>query len=105
MSVAEIIPINLIQRKAGKRLYRIRDKGITVAFLVDYIDDPEWPVERICQAYGLTPAEVYAAWAFYYEHRAEIDEQIQRAEEFYESLPDIRQHLEGKRAARDFEDT
>lgn len=92
-----------IERKPNTTMYRVKGKGVTVAFLVDYIDDPEWPVERICQAYGLTPAEVYAAWAFYYEHQAEIDEQIQRAEQFYESLPDIRKHLEGK-STRDSEE-
>ncbi|MBL1137749.1 MAG: hypothetical protein HND46_20760 [Chloroflexi bacterium] len=77
---------------------------MSVAFLVDYIDDPEWPVERVCQAYGLTPAEVYAAWAFCYEHQAEIDEQIHWAEQFYESLPDIREQLEHKPPTHDSEE-
>ncbi|MBZ0315578.1 MAG: DUF433 domain-containing protein [Anaerolineae bacterium] len=94
--VPKIVPINHIERKPGGEMYRIVGKGVTVEFLVDYIDDPEWPVERIAKAYGLTPAEIYAAWAFYYDHQAEIDEHRRRNHEFYESLPSYREYFERK---------
>lgn len=97
MTAHEIIPMNFIERPEDSELYRIVGKGITVAFLVDYIDDPEWPVERICKAYNLTPAEVHAAWAFYYAHQEEIDEYIRRAEAHLASVPNLRDHLEQKR--------
>jgi len=34
-------------------------------------------MERICANYGVTPAEVHAAWSFYYDHREEIDQRLQ----------------------------
>jgi uncharacterized protein (DUF433 family) len=71
-----IIPINYIERKPDSDEYRIVKKGITVEFLSRLIDDPDWPVERICENYGLTPAEVHAAWAFYYDHQEEIDRRL-----------------------------
>lgn len=36
-------------------------------------------MERICENYGLTPAEVHSAWAFYYDHQSEIDAHIAAA--------------------------
>jgi uncharacterized protein (DUF433 family) len=72
-----IIPINYIERKPDSEHYRIVGKGVTVAFLSRLIGDPQWPVEAICHNYSLTPAEVHAAWAFYYDHQAEIDRLIE----------------------------
>ncbi|MEO8394343.1 MAG: DUF433 domain-containing protein [Chloroflexota bacterium] len=76
MSDAVIIPTNHIERKPNSEHYRIVGKGVTVEFLSRLIDDPQWTVERICTNYGLTPAEVHAAWAFYYDHQAEIDQRV-----------------------------
>jgi uncharacterized protein (DUF433 family) len=76
MSEHVIIPINYIERKPDSDEYRIVKKGVTVEFLSRLIDDPEWPVERICENYDLTPAEVHAAWAFYYDHQEEIDRRL-----------------------------
>lgn len=75
--MSTIIPINYIERKPGSEHYRIIGKGVTVAFLSRLIGDSEWPVERICANYGLTPAEVHAAWAFYYDHQDEIDHHLE----------------------------
>jgi uncharacterized protein (DUF433 family) len=95
MSVA--IPINYIERKPNSDYYRIIGKGITVEFLSRLIDDPEWPMERICENYDLTPAEVYAAWSFYYDHQGEIDRRIEEAAERHEAAAladaDLRVHL------------
>jgi uncharacterized protein (DUF433 family) len=76
-----IIPITHIERKPGSDKYRIAGKGVTVEFLAQFINDPAWPVERICQNYDLTPGEVYAAWSFYSDHRAEIDRRVTEGEE------------------------
>ncbi|MCB9457728.1 MAG: DUF433 domain-containing protein [Anaerolineaceae bacterium] len=65
-----------IARKPDSDKYRIVGKGITVEFLVQFINDPDWTIERICQNYDLTPAEVHSAWAFYYDHQAEIDARL-----------------------------
>ncbi|MCL4248790.1 MAG: DUF433 domain-containing protein [Anaerolineae bacterium] len=74
-----IIPLNYIERKPESDKYRIVGKGVTVEFLAQFINDPEWTMERICENYGLTPAEVHSAWAFYYDHRSEIDAHIATA--------------------------
>jgi len=71
-----IIPINYIERKPNSNQYRIVGKGVTVEFLSRLVNDPEWPVERICENYQLTPAEVFTAWAFYYDHKDEIDQHV-----------------------------
>lgn len=68
-----------IERKPDSDYYRVVGKGVTVEFLSRLIDDPEWPMESICANYGLTPAEVHAAWAFYYDHQAEIDQRINQS--------------------------
>src|SRR5690606_11821700 len=93
----EIIPILHIERKPNSAKYRVIGKGITVEFLSLFLNDPEWTVERICEDYDLTPAEVHAAWAFYYDHKAAIDqhaaeeaaispEESQEAAETYQRL-------------------
>lgn len=71
-----IIPINYIERKPNSEKYRIVGKGVTVEFLSYFIDDPEWPLESICENYNLTPAEIHAAWSFYYDHQDEIDARL-----------------------------
>jgi uncharacterized protein (DUF433 family) len=73
------VAINHIERKPDSDYYRVIGKGVTVEFLSRLIDDPEWSVERICQNYNLTPAEVYAAWSFYYDHKEEIDARVKAA--------------------------
>jgi uncharacterized protein (DUF433 family) len=74
-----IIPINHIGRKSNSDKYRIVGKGVTVEFLSLFMDDAEWPVARICAEYGLTPAEVFAAWSFYHDHQDEIDRHLAEA--------------------------
>ncbi len=82
------IPINYIERKPKSDYYRIIDKGITVEFLSTLMDKPEWTMERICADYGLTPAEVHAAWSFYYDHREEIDRRLQEAAKRFDTNRD-----------------
>jgi uncharacterized protein (DUF433 family) len=85
MSQPIIIPINYIERKPNSNQYRVVGKGVTVEFLSRLINDPEWSVERICANYGLTPAEVFAAWAFYYDHKDEIDNRVQASADRFDS--------------------
>lgn len=101
----ELVVTQYVERKPDSPHYRVIGKGITVEFLSRLIDDPEWPMERICDGYGLTPAEVYAAWSFYYDHKAEIDEHVRLNDEAISALPDIREHLERKRREREAHDS
>ena len=90
-----IIPINYIERKPNSKKYRIVGKGVTVEFLSLFINNPQWSVERICEEYGLTPAEVYAAWSFYSDHQDEIDRTLREERELEEAYqsehPEIRE--------------
>jgi len=87
MSDSIVIPINHIERKPDSQKYRIVGKGVTVEFLAQFIDDPDWSVSRICENYGLTPGEVFAAWAFYSDHKDEIDRIIAEGETLLENYP------------------
>jgi len=51
-----------------------------------FLNDPEWSVDRICEEYDLTPAQVYAAWLYYYDHKEEIDKEIVEDNEAYEKM-------------------
>jgi hypothetical protein len=42
--------------------------------------------DEIATEYDLTLAEVYAALAYYFDHRAEIDQSITESEAFVEAL-------------------
>lgn len=86
MSERQIAPIMYIERKPDSEKYRIVGKGITVDFLAHFLKFPEWTAERICKEYNLTPAEVHAAWSFYYDHKEEIDERTARDEERHRIL-------------------
>ncbi|MFO7642619.1 MAG: DUF433 domain-containing protein [Candidatus Competibacteraceae bacterium] len=50
--------------------------------------------DEICNEYGLTLAEVYAALAFYYDHQAEMDRCIEEQETFvarqHQRTPSVR---------------
>ncbi|MBC8170215.1 MAG: DUF433 domain-containing protein [Anaerolineae bacterium] len=83
-----VIPINYIERKPDSDKYRIVGKGVTVEFLALFIDNPDWTVEQICDGYGLTPAEVHAAWSFYYDHQAEIDQRLADDASAYPRTPE-----------------
>jgi uncharacterized protein (DUF433 family) len=76
MATPTTFTMTYIERKPNSDKYRVIGMGVTVEFLACLIDGPEWTVERICQDYNLTPAEVHAAWAFYYDHKDEIDQRI-----------------------------
>ena len=49
----------------------------------------EWmgrSVDEIASEYDLTLADIYAALAYYYDHRAEIDKAIRDSGDFIEAL-------------------
>lgn len=80
MSKSQLLPILHIEAKPSSGKPRIAGKGVTVQFLASFVNHPEWPVERICEEFSLTPAEVYAAWSYYYDNKEEIDAHIREAQ-------------------------
>jgi uncharacterized protein (DUF433 family) len=60
----------------------------------------EWmghAADEIATEYGLTLADVYAALAYYYDNRVEIDETIKESKDFVEAL---RQQIPSKIAQK-----
>ena len=53
---------------------RIAGRRITVADIALWHLHQNWPIDDIVMEFGLTHAEVYAALAYYYDHRAELDQ-------------------------------
>ena len=56
---------------------RIAGRRIKVSEIVLWHLHSQWAIEKIAQQFDLTLAQVYAAIAYYYDHRQEIDQQIE----------------------------
>jgi len=65
---------------------RITGHRITVANIVIWHERMGRSADEIASEYGLELADVYAALAYYYDHREEVDESIRSDEEFAEAL-------------------
>jgi uncharacterized protein (DUF433 family) len=76
MSVQTVYPH--IEEAAGESPRLRRSPRIRVAQIVmDYLAHG-WSVEEMCRQHaGLTPAEAHSAMAYYFDHQAEIDAEIQ----------------------------
>ncbi len=77
--------LHLIAKRSSQKI-RLKGHRITVDFLACFVNDPEWSVERICAEYELYPEQVYAAWSYYYAHKAEIDQMIEDGEKLAEKV-------------------
>lgn len=81
---------------------RISGRRITVADVAAWYLQQNRSVDEIVEDYALTHAQVHAALAYYYDHRAEIEEReaqdIAAAEALREKYPS---KLPGKQIARD----
>lgn len=65
---------------------RIVGHRITVQNIVVWHERMGLSADEIATEYNLSLADVYAALAYYYDHRAEIDESIQADNLFVEEL-------------------
>jgi uncharacterized protein (DUF433 family) len=65
---------------------RIAGHRITVQNIAIWHERMSISADQIAAEYGLTHAEVYAALAYYYDHRAEIDEAIRADDAFVAEL-------------------
>ena len=65
---------------------RIAGHRITVQNVVIWHERIGRSADEIATEYGLSLADVYAALAYYYDHRVEIDEAIKDGEAFVEAL-------------------
>ena len=65
---------------------RIAGHRITVENVVIWHERLNLDADVIASEYGLSLADVYAALAYYFDHRAEIDESIRAGEGFVAEL-------------------
>jgi len=65
---------------------RIAGHRITVQNIVIWHEWMGLSADEIATEYGLTLADVYAALAYYYDHRDEIDKAIKDSKDFVEAL-------------------
>jgi uncharacterized protein (DUF433 family) len=65
---------------------RIAGHRITVQNIVLWHERLDLSADEIATEYGLSLAEIYAALAYYYDHRAEIDQAIRADEAFVAEL-------------------
>lgn len=65
---------------------RISGHRITVQNIVIWHEWMGQSADEIASDYGLTLADVYAALAYYYDHRSEIDKAIKDSKDFIEAL-------------------
>lgn len=65
---------------------RIAGHRISVQDVVVWHNELGYNVEQIANDYSLSLADVHAALAYYYDHRAEIDKSIEDGEKLVEEM-------------------
>ncbi len=60
----------------------IAGRRITVADIAMWHKRAGWSSEKIARQFGLTPGQVHAALAYYFDHKIEIGEEIREEEAF-----------------------
>ena len=59
---------------------RISGTRIRVQDVVNWHLRGGWSIEQIVQEFGLSPAQIHAALAYYYDHQTEIDDALDQHE-------------------------
>ena len=65
---------------------RIAGRRIAVSMVAEWHLQQGESVESICQQYDLSPAEVHAALAYYFDHRQEIDKRTAQDRAYVEEM-------------------
>jgi len=65
---------------------RIAGHRISVQDVAIWHNEMDRTVDQIASDYNLSPADVHAALAYYYDHRKEIDRSIRDGEKFVEEM-------------------
>nr|WP_183956698.1 DUF433 domain-containing protein [Salinibacter ruber] len=65
---------------------RIAGHRITVRDVVVWHERQGWSVDQIASEYDLSLADVYAALAYYFSHREEIDRSLEASRAFIEKI-------------------
>ncbi|HWL95581.1 MAG TPA: DUF433 domain-containing protein [Phycisphaerae bacterium] len=59
--------------------------GIKVRFLAEAFRDGR-TVDELIEDYPLTPSQIYSAWTYYFDHKVEMDKEIEDGERFAEQF-------------------
>ena len=65
---------------------RIAGHRISVQNVVIWHNEMGYSVEKIAEDYNLSLADVYAALAYYHDHKEEVDKSIVEGEKFVEEM-------------------
>ena len=65
---------------------RIAGHRISVQNVVIWHNEMGYSVEKIAENYNLSLADVYAALAYYHDHKEEVDKSIVEGEKFVEEM-------------------
>jgi uncharacterized protein (DUF433 family) len=76
---------------------RIAGRRIKVQDIAVWHERLGWSVDDIASEYDLTLAEVYAALAYYFDHRSEIDRDLAEGDAF---VKELRKRTPSKLAAK-----
>ena len=93
-----VTPVQIVQTPdvlGGKP--RLEGRRISVQHIVGHVVYQRWSFEQMREAFGLRPAEIHAALAYYYDHRKEIDRAIDEEDAAWEgvlSYPDTFEPLD-----------
>ncbi len=79
-----ITPINYIEIHNDSAI--VAGTGIKIANIAAMYVHLHTPVDWIAENYGLTPAQIHAALSYYYDHREEIDREIQEGDDLAKQI-------------------
>ncbi|MCA9966146.1 MAG: DUF433 domain-containing protein [Anaerolineales bacterium] len=65
---------------------RINGRRITVADIASWYLELHFSIEKIAAEHNLTPAQIHAALAYYYDHRSEIDRREAEEQKIVDAL-------------------
>jgi uncharacterized protein (DUF433 family) len=85
MSAAEIQRIEVTPSTCGSKA-RVAGTRIRVQDIVVWTEQGQSPDEIVTAFPHLTLADVHAALAYYHDHRAQIDDDLRRAEELIDHM-------------------
>lgn len=79
--------------------------GVKVANIATYALLHHWSIDKIAEELEITPAQIHAALAYYYDHKEEIDQAIKAGDELARqigtSFQDLRQRIESQTPPKD----
>jgi uncharacterized protein (DUF433 family) len=77
--------IEFIESSTGRHA-RIAGRGVKVRVIAVMVVYNHQSVDWIAENFDLTPAQIYAALSYYYDHKEQFDQEIEAARKLAEEL-------------------